>query len=431
MNYKSLSKVLQNKRESIFMTTYIGAKLYPKQKEIADKIISTPQKERTVEYHIVNASRQVGKSFMLKQILLYYAINEPQSKNLFVSMTFSQTNKIYNELIKAIEKSGIIAKKNGSEYSLILTNGSEIYFRSYQRCDTIRGTSVNTLIIDESAFVKDEDFNAVLRPTLATAGKRCILFSTPRGHNFFYDMAMKGMSSDYKNYHYYYATYRDNPFANTDEIEDARKTLPEKIFKAEYEAEFISGSMSVFENVRNCIGDTRVSGACCAAIDVGRQNDYTVLTIMSGNMVVLQKSWRLMTWEDIIKAILNELKKFNVRQCHVEVNGLGDPFYEMLLKACKNFRLPVNLLPWTTSNVSKMNAIEQLINDFSNKNIIIQNDSELLFELDNFEAEYSSKSHAIKYAAREPFHDDRVMSLAICNYNRINIPSGNYKITTC
>lgn len=415
------------------MTTYIGAKLYPRQKEIADKIISTPQRERTVEYHIVNASRQVGKSFMLKQLLLYYAINEPQSKNLFVSMTFSQTNKIYNELINAIEKSKIIAKKNGSEYSLILTNGSEIYFRSYQRCDTIRGTSVNTLIIDESAFVKDEDFNAVLRPTLATAGKRCILFSTPRGHNFFYDMAMKGMSSEYPNYHYYYATYRDNPFANTDEIEDARKTLPEKIFKAEYEAEFVSGSLSVFENYRNCVGTyTGTFRNTIAAIDVGRQNDYTCLTIMQGKYVVFQGTWRQEPWENIINHILENFKKCNVRTCYVEVNGLGDVFFDMLSKSIRTKRISVSLEPWTTTNTSKQNIVEQLINDFLTNDIVIPSDEELLLELDNFECEYSNKSHAIKYAAKEPFHDDRCMSLAICNYNRVvNIPSGNYKITTC
>lgn len=413
------------------MTVYKGIKLFPKQQEIANTIVNTPTQKGVVDYHVICCSRQFGKSTLTQMLILYYAINFPGSRNLFCSLTYSQSNKVFNAIINGIKKWNIIEKKDGSENSIILKNGSVIYCRSFTRCDTLRGLSCENVFLDECAYMKDEDFQSVIRPILSTIGQRCVLASTPRGTNWYKTMYDKGLSNDFPNYHSYYATYRENPIANISEIEDAKKSLPDKIFRCEYEAEFISGSMSVFENVRNCIGDTRVNGACCAAIDVGRQNDYTVLTIMSGNMVVLQKSWRLMTWEDIIKAILNELKKFNVRQCHVEVNGLGDPFYEMLLKACKTFRLPVNLLPWTTSNVSKMNAIEQLINDFSNKNIIIPNDSELLFELDNFEAEYSSKSHSIKYAAREPFHDDRVMSLAICNYNRASIPSGNYKITTC
>lgn len=411
---------------------YIGAKLYKRQREIADAIITTREEPKTVEYHIVNASRQVGKSFLLKQILLYYAINEANSKNLFVSMTFSQTNKIYNELVRAIERSGIIRKKNGSEYSLILTNGSEIYFRSYQRCDTIRGTSANTLIIDEAAFVKDDDFNSVLRPTLSTAGRRCILFSTPRGENFFYQMARKGMLDDFKNYHYYHATYRDNPYANLGEIEDAKRTLPDKIFRSEYEAEFISGSVSVFENVRQCIGNvTYRGGACIAAIDVGRQNDFTVLSVMTKDgVLVSQNCWNHDTWENIIGAIVEDLRRFGVRQCYVEINGVGDPFFEMLYNRLRSVRSVCNLTPWTTTNATKQNIIEQLINDFANKNIQIPNDANLLLELDNFTAEYSSKTRSIRYCAIEPFHDDRVMSLAIANYNRVIAPSGSYRVTT-
>jgi hypothetical protein len=285
------------------MTVYKGAKLYPKQAEIANAIISTKESNDSVQYHIVNASRQVGKSFMLKQLLLYYAINEFGSKNLFVSMTYQQTNKIYNEIIKAIDNTGIIAKKNGSENSIVLINGSEIYFRSYQRCDTIRGTSVNTLICDEAAFLKRDDFDEVLRPTLSTIGKRCILFSTPRGKNYFYEMAVMGQSNEEPDYHYYYANYRDNPFAKLKEIESAKRKLTDKIFRAEYEAEFIEGSMSVFTNYRNCTTGNWQQGKIIAGIDVGNADDYTVLTIMNGNKVICIERWRHMAFEEIIKNI--------------------------------------------------------------------------------------------------------------------------------
>lgn len=410
------------------MTIYKGAKLYPKQAEIANKIVSTAESSDSVQYHIVNASRQVGKSFMLKQLLLYYAINEPNSKNLFVSMTYQQTNKIYNEIIKAIESSGVIAKKNGSENSIVLKNGSEIYFRSYQRLDTVRGTSANTLIVDEAAFVKRDEFDEILRPTLSTLGKRCILFSTPRGKNYFYEMAMMGQNEDEPDYHYYYANYRDNPFAKLKEIESAKRKLSDKIFKAEYEAEFIDGAMSVFSNYRNCITGNWQQGHVVAGIDVGNADDYTVLTIMNGNKVLCIERWRHMPFEEIIKNICNKLKEFKVQTLFCEINGLGSPFYEFLCKEVQKQRLRISTKPWTTTNISKDNIIQQLINDLALNNIIIPDDDELMLELSCYEAEYSKNSKAVIYNGVGA-HDDMVMSLAITNYNRVvNTPSGNYHI---
>lgn len=402
---------------------FIGGKLFDRQREIVQSIVDTDEQDGSVSWHIVNCSRQFGKSYMLKQLLLYYSINEPASKCLFVSMSHQQANKIFNEILKAVGNSPLIRKKNLMENSLILINGSEVYVRSYQRCDFIRGLSATTLIVDEAAYIKDEDFQTVLRPTLATVGKRGILFSTPRGKNFFYQMA----NMDKDNYHYYHATYRENPYANMSEIEDARQTLPEKIFRSEYEAEFISGSMSVFNNIDSCIRNNLTpSSPCIAAIDVGRKEDFTVLTIMSGEKVVYMGRWNRDTWENIIGNICEQLKKFGVKICYVETNGVGDPFFEMLYKEMKNRRMNISLNGWTTTNVSKSNIIEKLIEDFATNNILIPDDKELLKELDHFTCEYSGKSKAVIYGGEAGYHDDCVMSLAICNYHRRT--SGQYHI---
>ena len=409
------------------MAVFTGAKLFPKQKEIVNGIINTPDIDGAVSWHVVCCSRQFGKSFILKQLLLYYAINEPNSKILFVSMTHQQSNKVFNEILKAIEKSPLIKQKNAKENSLILMNGSEIYIRSYQRCDFIRGISANTLIVDEASFIKAEDFQSILRPTLSTIGRRGLLFSTPKGKNFFYEMAMDKSP----NYHYYHATYRDNPIANLSEIEDARQKLPEAIFRSEYEAEFISGSMSVFQNIEKCIVDNlRPDGPCYAGIDVGRNNDYTVLTIMSNNKVVYQEQWNMDTWENIILHILEGFRKYNVKACWVEINGLGDPFFEMLFNACRSNRINLQLNTWLTTNVSKQNIIEKLIQDFASGTIQIPNNQELINQLNNFEAEYSAKTKSVIYSGKMNGHDDRVMALAICNYNKPQANRGHYHVVT-
>lgn len=394
------------------MKQFIGAKLYPKQREIAEAIVNSDKM-----YHIVDAGRQTGKSFLCTQLLLYFAINNPKWQCMYVSMTYSQANKLYKELLNGIKGSGIIQTFNRVENSIILVNGSEIYFKSYQNADAIRGYSNDLLIIDEAAFCDDEDFQKVFRPTLSVKGKKCILCSSPRGYNFFYDMYKMGQKENARLYKSYFATYQTCPFSNLDEIEDAKRSLPDKIFRAEYLGEFIDGGMSVFDNYRNCIDINVVSGKVVAGIDVGRQNDYTVLTIMDGRKVVYLERWRTDSWENILNNIIKAVKQYKPMATYCEINGVGDVFFELLQKAWKNRYLPGALYPWTTTNQSKANIVEKLITDFNTRDISIPNNEVLLEELGNFEASYSKNSHALVYSARGNLHDDTVMSLAICNYN--------------
>lgn len=407
----------------------VGAKLHPGQKKIAEAITNTPHQQGVIDFHTVVCTRQWGKSFLLTQMILWFGINEPGSKILFISMTYAQANKIFNALIRGITKSNIIEKKNASENSIILINGTEIFVRSYQKADNIRGLSATTLLIDESAFVKDDDWNAVFRPTLATLGKRCILFSTPKNDNWFKKMYDKGLSDKYPNYHSYHSTYRENPYANLAEIQDAKASLPDKIYRAEYEAEFISGASSVFENYKNCTTGIHHPGVRIAAIDVGNADDWTVLCIMDGNKVVSINRWRHNTFENIIQEIVKILSVERVRKCYCEVNSLGSPFFEFLCKHARQMRVNTQMEAWTTTNQSKANIIEQLMNDFVMQNIIIPDKPELMQELDHFTAEYSSKSKAVIYGAESGYHDDICMALAICNFHRvISTPNCNYHI---
>lgn len=401
--------------------TFESAKLYPKQQEIANAIVNSEKM-----YHIIDAGRQCGKSFLCNQLLLFFAINNPKWQCCYVSMTYAQSGKLFKELLSGIKKFNIIGKTNKIENSIILKNGSEIYFKAYTNADAIRGYSFDCLIIDEAAFMDDEDFYQVFRPTLAVKGKKCILCSSPRGYNYFYDLYMAGENGE-NNYASYFANFTTCPFSNLEEIEDARKKLPDKIFRAEYLGEFVEGTMSVFSNYRNCIDITVPTGKYFAAIDVGRQNDFTVLTIMKGRKVVYMNRWNKDTWENIIKSITEQLSTYKPVQTYVEVNGVGDVFFEMLYKELKRLQINTNITPWQTSNVSKANIIEKLINDFHNSNISIPKYDTLLSELSTYEAAYNKNTRVITYNARNGKHDDCVMSLAICNWNsNANESAGTY-----
>jgi hypothetical protein len=73
--------------------------------------------------------------------------------------------------------------------------------------------------------------------------------------------------------------------------------------------------------------------------------------------------------------------------------------------------------------------IETLIYAFNSDTIKIPDDKELIGELETFEMTYSTQSRTVKYAARQGFHDDMVIALALANYHKTQNKSyGNYAV---
>jgi phage FluMu gp28-like protein len=395
---------------------FIGAELHIGQLCIVKDILNS-----NAMYYTICTPRQFGKSFMAIQLMLYYALNYNNSKLMFTTPVYSQSSKVFKELIQGTKNSGVIDRFNAAENSVIFINGSELFFKSVQQPDNLRGYSIDYMFCDEAAMYKDEVFSGVLRPMLTVKGKKCFLFSTPKGKNFFYDFYVKGNDDSNPRYRSYKGNSEFNPYANKEEIEDARKTLPESLFRQEYLAEFVDDGGDVFTNI---LPNSTVSKwseyqsgeIYYAGIDLGRQDDFTVLTIMNnkGEVVYVYRNNKV-DWTLIIKELVNILNKYRPRQTLVECNGIGDVVFSMLKQKYSN------VSPWITSNQSKQDIIEELILAFQDNQIKIPNKqlfSPLHIELSDFTFKYSTKTRKILYGARNG-HDDTVMSLAICNHSRL------------
>lgn len=392
---------------------YKGRKLTEKQREIANGIVGGD-----ALYNIVCCSRQFGKSFLMQEILKWACLNNSNWQCCYVTMTYAQSHKVYKEFLEAIRGAGLVRKYHRQEKSIVLKNGSEIYFKSYQNSDAIRGYSFDCLIIDEAAFIKEEDWASCFRPTLTVKGKKCVLASTPRGRNFFYNLFQ--MAAQNSHYRAFTANYNDNPFANVSEVEAAREALPDTIFRTEYLAEFVDGGGSVFDGFTGCIGLPSVGGRVVAGVDVGRRLDFTVLSVFNGNKLVHFYRKNSISWEKLVKEIADELKAYRVEVVAVETNGVGDVFYELLEKAIRRGGVGCRLVPFTTTNTTKQNAVELLAADIAAGAVSLPDDQEMKLELEMFSCDWSAKSHAVKYEARQGFHDDIVISMAIANHTRHN-----------
>jgi len=347
--------------------------------------------------------------------MLYWGINNPNTSILWVSPVYSQTNKVQKELFKNIVDTEIVETCNYSDNIIILKNGSEIIFRSAERYDNIRGYTFDYCIIDEAAYIKEEAWNEAIKPTLLVKGKKVLFLSTPKGKNWFYNLYQMGESDEYPDYKSYHGNSYDNPYVNKNDVIEAKKTLPENVYKQEYLAEFVDDGGEVFHNISTFNEYPKPQGRIYCGIDLGRQMDYSVATFMddAGNVIDIyrdnKKDWKL-----IINNIIKKLKEHKASAL-VEVNSIGDVIYEQIRDEYRDIE------PFITNTKTKQEIIEGLILDFNDGSIVIP--SQELFpplyqELNTFTFEYSPSTRNIKYGAEKGFHDDCVMSLAITNYAR-------------
>ena len=394
------------------------------QLRVIDKIVNGPEK-----YVTVVSPRQQGKSLLLINLILFYGINDKGSKIGIIAPIYQQARKLMEDLYEAIKDSGIVESTNFSNHEIKLKTGSKIYFRSSEREDGLRGYTFTYLFMDEAAYQSEDAYRRAIEPTALVHGKKVVLFSTPRGRDWFYQMFKLGEDPGHPNYASVRMEQGDNPYINQEEIMAAKKVLPEAIYKAEYEGEFLEGESQVFSNFNNCTFNNKYpmpSGKVYIGVDLGRESDYTVAVAMdrAGNVIDIyrdnQKDWDLMQ-----DNILQLTRKWSATLM-VETNSMGTVIFESLKK-----RWP-DTHPFVTSNQSKKDIIESLILAFNEESVKIPDlelAPELHQELEVFEMSYNPKTRTVKYAARPPFHDDIVMALSIANWNRIQNKSlGSYAV---
>jgi phage FluMu gp28-like protein len=373
-----------------------------------------------VKYIVLTTGRQWGKTLLAQNLLIKWAVETPNQILMWVSPVYSQARKVFDSLVNAGMETGLIAEANKSNLIIKMVNGSVIHFKSGERADSIRGFTLDYLIVDEAAFFKDEVWNMVLKPTILVKGKKVLFISTPKGKNYLYSLSIRGNDPEQPTYLALQGSSYDTPYISQDELNEAKKTLPEDIFRQEILGEFIDSGGEVFVDLeRYCVLDFYPSKnekkKYWAGVDFGRQNDYSVLTIFDddGNLVYFYRE-RQKAWADIIGNIAQKLREYDA-QAQVEVNSIGDVLFEQLKTKYNKVE------PFITSQSSKQNIVEDFIyatNEGLVKLPTHELNPSLYNELKTFSYEYSIKTRRISYAAINGAHDDIIMSLCIA-YNTL------------
>ena len=402
---------------------FTGFTPHENQRSVISSILSDGAK-----FHVAAIGRQWGKSLMGMNLALYWMINKGPCKVLWISPVYSQASKVHKELYSAIATSGIVKNNNFSDNRIELKNGSEIVFRSAERYDNIRGMTMDYGIIDEAAFMKDDAWREAIRPVFAVRGKKVLFISTPKGKGWFYELYQLGQNPDNPRYKSYKGSSYETPFISKEEIIDAKKTIPEMVFKQEYEAEFIDSGGEVFQNLQECSFNKwpTPKGKVYCGIDLAKQQDYTVAVFMdsTGQVIDIYRD-NQKTWAEITNELVKRIKKWNATTM-VEVNSIGDVIVENIKRQWQDTH------PFVTTNKSKNEIIEGLVLDFSEQNISIPDKGlfePLNHELSVFTFEYNPKTRSLRYGHPSGQNDDTVIALSLVNYNRKqNKTRGTYAV---
>jgi len=212
-------------------------------------------------YRFITAavSRRVGKTF-IANVIGQLVLLVPGSNVLIMAPNYRLAQISFELQRELIGHFGIEVKRDNAKDNLIeLVNGSTIRIGAVSQVDSVVGRSYDLIIFDEAALTKEGEtaFNVRLRPTLDKPNSKAIFISTPRGrNNWFHNFYQRGFSSDFPQWATIHATYKDNPRADLDDVEQARMEMSAAEFRQEYEADFAVFEGRIWEfDFETCIRD--------------------------------------------------------------------------------------------------------------------------------------------------------------------------------
>lgn len=380
--------------------TYTRPALYPKQ----SAAFFHPYR-----YGLTEASTKAGKTVAAIAWILEAAFAGSQGQNFWWVAPVSDQAKIAYTRIKNNLTRGTFRAVESPTPKIILINGAEVWFKSGDNPDSLYGEDVYAAVVDEASRCKEESWHALRSTLTATQGPVRIIGNVKGRKNWFYAMARQAEKDGATiNMHYSHITVLDAIAAGVipqDEVEDARRTLPENVFRELYMAEPADDTGNPFgqDHIRACTAPQAETPAVAFGIDLAKKNDWFVVVGLdaSGSVCAFQR-WQGVPWGVSVQRV-HDIVGEDVRAL-VDSTGLGDPVLEQLQVGHGNFE------GYHFTPGSKQKLMEGLVLSIQSHELIFP-PGPIVLELDSFEYEYTRLG--VRYTAPSGLHDDCVMALAL------------------
>jgi len=346
---------------------------------------------------------------------------------------------LYKELVPAtktvkdLTPKGWIAKQleNGTIIRYIeLHNGAKCYFHSADKEDSLRGSGLHGLVVDEAPILKPTRWDAELKPSLIDFNGWALFIGTPRGTTWFTKLFTQGQDSSQTEYQSWqlssYSNAAENggfiPQSNIDEI---AKDMPENLRRQEIYAQTLEGEGIVFRHVadriRSDIKPYMKGEQIFVGSDIAKNVDYYVnIAVRANGEVVGFDRFNKIDYPFARHRTIKFCKRFGNALLLIDSTGVGEPVFDEL-----KLEYP-SVQGYKLTNATK-NA---LIENFS----LLLDNGQYWFPGDPAKKEFSTELHPefpvlkaelesfsfeklpsglTRYAAPEGLHDDTVIAAAL------------------
>lgn len=277
-------------------------------------------------FKVISAGRRCGKSRLSAITLLIEGLNCPEgSAVMYIAPTLGQARTIIFDLLLDLGKD-VIKTSHINNLEITLINNRKILVRGADNPDSLRGVSLTYVVMDETAFIKEDTWQKIIRASLSDQKGRALFISTPTGRNWFYDIYKLGIEETDEDWRAWHFETSDNETIDPKEIEAARRTMSAFAFKQEYQASFDNAGSDLFKAEHFKTGPEPKYGEYMIAFDVANHDtehdkgrtvkrlDHSAIAVVkveeNGNWWVHSIAHGRWDWPEMAARLIRNIKEF-------------------------------------------------------------------------------------------------------------------------
>jgi PBSX family phage terminase large subunit len=199
-------------------------------------------------FRVLISGRRFGKTYLAVTEMMKYA-SKPNQRIWYVAPTFKMAKDIcWSALKEMLNMFNWIEDINETTMTItIRQSNSTISLKGADNYDSLRGTGLDFLILDEFADIDKRTWFEVLRASIADRLGHVLMCGTPKGYgNWSYEMYLKGkQDNEWESFQF---TTIDGGMVAKSEVEQAKQDLDQRTFRQEFEGTFENYAGSIYYN---------------------------------------------------------------------------------------------------------------------------------------------------------------------------------------
>lgn len=356
-------------------------------------------------YAFIEASTKAGKTAGCLAWLLEQAVQGKDGDNYWwVAPVYAQAKMAYRRMKRGLPKKTFGV--HDTDLCITLFTGAKLWFKSAEKPDNLYGDDVKAAVLDEASRMREEAWFAIRSTLTATEGAMRAIGNVKGRKNWFFRLARTAEAGaddlSYSRLNAYDAV--EGGVLSAKEIEDAKRLLPENVFKELYlaEASDDEGNPFGYSHIRKCLAPISEGKVVAAGVDLAKSEDWTVVIGLDreGRCAGFER-WQRVPWGETTARVMDLV---GGTPAYADSTGVGDPIVEALQR-----KSPL-IFGYHFSPASKQRLMEGLAVAIQNGEITFP-DGPIRLELEQFEYVYTRTG--VRYSAPVGYHDDCVMALAL------------------